>query len=623
MSKVIRTTLLITTLIVLAPVAGAIDKAATSANAAQPWLLTGIVSSSGKPMAGITVSAKVSGGPVTVSVFTDAQGRYYFPPLAAGGSYVVVAQAVGYERATSQLSLTPGINHANLSLKTTKDFVHQLSGWQQLAGLPENTREDRRGKAMLIKSCSECHQTARIFARRFDKHGWLAMADAMGPLGGGPPRGALPQNYATYREEVTTYLARVAGPGPSPIKLNAETRPTGDAVHAVVYEYLIPNADGRYPLMTGSNWSEGPPITTAVGTSIHDATGDLDGNVWFSTTGFLPGRTVGRLNGMTGELTAFPSPGPTPGPRGFSHAIVTSKDGLVWFNNGRPPNPLRGDLGVIDPRTGKAESYAVPQEMPGVGGWINEDGAGGIWASTGTTKGGEGALRFDRKTKRFEQFKSLSQGFTYGVAGDREGNGWWSQINSDIICHVDRKTGKVWELKLPFTWGGAPFLKPGDMTKEEFLKITVGIQGFQGNTQMPRRLKADLNADAVWIGNWSGNNLMRIDTKTKEFKFFPAPAAGMSPYDVGIDSSHRVWVGLQNGDEVARFDPDTEKWTIYPLPTKGVSPRNLMLVEREGHIEILLPANDAHKVVRLLPRTAEDAAGLKKRYYSAVLKAST
>jgi virginiamycin B lyase len=616
--KVIRASLWVATLVGLASVAQATDKETARTSSPQPWLLTGVVSSAGKPMPGITVSAKLSGGPVTVSVFTDAQGRYYFPPLAAGGQYVVAAQAVGYERATSQLSLAPGINRADLSLKTTKDFVNQLSAWQQLAGLPEDTRADRRGKAMLIKSCSECHQSARIFARRFDRRGWLAMADAMGPLGGGPPRGALPQHYATYREELATYLARVAGPGPSPIKLKAATQPTGDAVHALVYEYMIPNAEGRYGLMNGSNWSEGPPIISAVGASIHDATGDHNGNMWFSATGFIPGRTVGKLDGLTGQLTAFPSPGPTPGPLGFSHAIITSKDGLVWFNNGRPPNPLRGDLGMIDPRTGKAESYAVPQEMPGVGGWINEDGAGGIWASTGTTKGGEGALRFDRKTKRFEQFKSLSQGFTYGVAGDREGNGWWSQINSDIICHVDRKTGKVWEIKLPFTWGGAPFLKPGDMTQDEFLKITVGIQGYQGNTQMPRRLKADLNGDSVWIGNWSGNNLMRIDTKTKQFKFYPAPAAGMSPYDVGIDSSHRVWVGMQNGNEVGRFDPNTEQWTIYPLPTRGVSPRNLMLVEREGRIEIMLPANDANKVVRLIPRTAEDVATMKKQLYSAV-----
>jgi hypothetical protein len=43
-----------------------------------------------------------------------------------------------------------------------------------------------------------------------------------------------------------------------------------------------------------------------------------------------------------------------------------------------------------------------------------------------------------------------------------------------------------------------------------------------------------------------------------------------------------------------------------------------MLVEREGRIEIMLPANDANKVVRLIPRTAEDVATMKKQLYSAV-----
>jgi streptogramin lyase len=72
---------------------------------------------------------------------------------------------------------------------------------------------------------------------------------------------------------------------------------------------------------------------------------------------------------------------------------------------------------------------------------------------------------------------------------------------------------------------------------------------------------------------------------------------------------------MQNGDEVGRFDPATKTWTIYPLPTKGVSPRSLEVIERDGQVEVGLPANDASKVIRLIARTQADVELLKKRFY--------
>ncbi len=52
----------------------------------------------GKPMGGVTVSAKPDGGTITTSVFTDHSGQYYFPPLPAG-TYRLWAQALSYQTA--------------------------------------------------------------------------------------------------------------------------------------------------------------------------------------------------------------------------------------------------------------------------------------------------------------------------------------------------------------------------------------------------------------------------------------------------------------------------------------------------------------------------------------------
>ena len=45
-------------------------------------LLSGTIKSpDGKPMGGVTVSAKPDGGTITTSVYTDDNGNYFFPTL--------------------------------------------------------------------------------------------------------------------------------------------------------------------------------------------------------------------------------------------------------------------------------------------------------------------------------------------------------------------------------------------------------------------------------------------------------------------------------------------------------------------------------------------------------------
>ena len=54
------------------------------ANAADAILSGAITSAAGEKLGGVTVSANPVGGTVTTTVFTDASGDYYFPPLPAG-----------------------------------------------------------------------------------------------------------------------------------------------------------------------------------------------------------------------------------------------------------------------------------------------------------------------------------------------------------------------------------------------------------------------------------------------------------------------------------------------------------------------------------------------------------
>lgn len=595
----------------------------SSQNEGKAFLLTGqILSGDGKPVTGATISARISGQPVTISVFSGADGKYYFPELPAGGNYIVTAQLVGYKGVAQTVSVDAGVNQANFAFSDTTNFLPQLSGWQQLAGLPEDTREDRRGKAMVLRSCGQCHQTSHLFARRFDEKGWEAMIGFMPTMMGIPPE-ATPLVFNTHKAELARYLAKVAGPGPSPVKLKVPTRPEGDALHAVVYEYMLSSSDGRWAFNTGNDWSKGPPVFSGVGTSIHDAVVDWNGNPWFSVPGFVPGRTIGKIDAKTGAITSFSLPSTLPDKKsGRSHAMVVDREGLIWFNYAPDKALMAKSLATVDPATGKITVYDTPAGMPGVGGFVGPDGkngiwsaAGGLWSDKAPDPGQHGAFRFDKATKTFKFFRSPTDGMIYDVAGDRDGNGWWANINKDILTRGDRATGKVTEFKLPFSWHGAPFLRPGDMSQEEFLNITVGVGPVpHGGSQMPRRMASDPNADVIWVANWGANMLMRVDTKTNKMTEFAPPYAGMNVYEPDVDANHKVWVGLQNGDEVARFDPDTGKWTIYPLPTKGVSPRGLTVTDRNGKLEVMIPALAAHKVIKLMPGSAAAAAKLKALY---------
>ena len=74
------------------------------ASAADVILSGTITSAAGEKLGGVTVSAKPVSGTVTTTVFTDASGDYYFPPLPAG-KYRVWAQAISFQTAKADVDL--------------------------------------------------------------------------------------------------------------------------------------------------------------------------------------------------------------------------------------------------------------------------------------------------------------------------------------------------------------------------------------------------------------------------------------------------------------------------------------------------------------------------------------
>jgi hypothetical protein len=137
------------------------------ANAADAILSGAITSAAGEKLGGVTVSAKPVGGTVTTTVFTDASGDYYFPPLPAG-KYRVWAQAISFQTAKADVDLAAP-RKQGFVLTPTKDFVRQLPGNVMLSALPEESEQDKRMKRLVRNICTGCHTASYALQHRFDE----------------------------------------------------------------------------------------------------------------------------------------------------------------------------------------------------------------------------------------------------------------------------------------------------------------------------------------------------------------------------------------------------------------------------------------------------------------------
>jgi streptogramin lyase len=586
-------------------------------------LLTGTVTSaSGEKLGGVAVSAKAAGQTITTTVFTDESGAYYFPPMAAA-KYNVWAQADTFETAREDVNLI-STQHQNFVLKPMKDFERQLTGDQILASLPAETPDERRLKRVFRNSCTSCHQPNYILQNRFDEGGWTAVIDLMkrvNVFGGYLGANSAPDPIIEFHEKkLAAYLARVRGPGPTAMKFKLRPRPAGDAARVVFTEYDVPKiGDGdsgaQYVSNNGSDWSLGTPSSLNGAHGVHDAVADLNGNIWFSYNVPNSELSVGRVDAATSELKKFKIDGLS-GMAAIGHGMTRDQQGNIWFNMSPGIEGGPGRLAKIDPTTYKIDVYSPPAGMDGpttVAGTLDVDGKGKIWATTGP-----GAVRFDPDTKQFTAFKSPVYknsdgiGNTYGLTADADGNGWWAQMNMDTVTRGDMETGQSTPVHIP------PVPGQRELATEEERKVYAAA-GSTWNTAVPwaegpRRMAADKKDHVIWVCDWWGGSLAKIDTRTLKVTIVSLPRPDdQLPYQAAVDNEHNVWLNIMNGDEVLKFNPKTSKWTEYPFPTLGAETRYVSLLEKDGHLQVILPYYRARKVARMTFRSKQDLQALKAR----------
>ena len=589
-------------------------------------LVTGSVKSqAGMPLAGAVVSAKADGQTITTSVYTDEQGNYFFPPALAGADYRVWAQTEGYETEKTRVTVGEGVTRKDFALAPIADFTRQMTGQEYLAALPEDTPQHRRMKDVFFNNCTGCHESSYILQNRFDQQGWSSVITLMSKMVngggnyGGPDQAPFPV-IRYYQKDLAAYLAEMRGPGASPMHAAPSAGPKGDAARAVVTEYDLPIADRSffshndgYSTNDGSDWSLGTPSRLNGVGGTHDTQMDRNGNLWLTYAQPSFNRSLAMVDSRTGKVTEIKVPG-FEGMAAFTHGLAIDHNGILWFTAaGAGVADLGvGSLASIDPNSLKFEVYPPPKGMSGVTLSVDEDARGYIWASTAA-----GAVRFDPRTHEYKEFRSVTPvsaggtGESYGVTGDREGNGWWTQMFIDRVGKGDVKSGKSFEVRMP----PRTALAEKELTADDrkLLDLSgVFMSDFSGWwSQGPRRMGADKQSDLVWVGNYWGNNLAKIDIHSLKATLYPYPQSYAAPYDCVVDSHHHVWTNLFNGDAVAEFDPQSEQWTEYPLPTRGTELRHIAIAERDGAIEVVLSEFRVAKVAVMRFRTRQELSALR------------
>jgi len=580
--------------------------------------LSGTITTAGKGLDGAVISAKREGSNITTSVYSDAQGNYYFPPMAAG-KYSVWAQTLGFEQTKAQVDLAAN-KKQDLALKAITD---PETKWKQLPGelvwasLPVENAQDAHMKQLIHNNCNGCHTPSYPFQFRFDATGWSRVIDLMKVIGGGLPQDR-PANQIMQMNQkgIAEYLAKVRGPN-SVMKIAERPRPSGEAARVVWTTYDVPRIDGTGQRALppsnadndGSNWAMGTP--SKAGLIIHDDQMDFDGNVWFTSNSTNSLVTVGMVNAKTGEITYKKVPrANNPQLAAPTHGIARDNDGNIWFD----VNPGRRSLGKLEPKTGKITVYPTPETMQPLGGavTVDVDGKGMVWASAPA-----GVLRFNPKTAEFTEFKTTQYkrpqgtGGTYGAAGDRSGNGWWAEMAWDTIGKADGVTGKVTEIVLPENKKIRDFLTPDQVAA--YGKVTdISTGNPYPWAQGPRRMGTDKNGDVLWVGDSWGSSLAKIDTRTNAVEMVPFPDDSMQPYHISVDSKHNVWGNLWTNDQIFKYDPAAKKWTFFELPVRGTEMRHLTVDERSGALKVSMPIYRTNQMGIMTMRSEDEIGKLKQ-----------
>jgi virginiamycin B lyase len=472
----------------------------------------------------VLVSATKADNTITVTVVSDAEGRYRFPATKLpAGQYAIDIRAIGYVLGNPpDVTIAQGKTaRADLRLAKATDLAAQLTNTEWLESMPGSDADKRA-----LLECQSCHTVERIVRSTHNAEEFVQVLNRMANYANNStplhPQKRVAQRTpkADLVRTAANYLATInlsAGANWS-YTLKTLPRPKGAATHVIITEYHLPRA------------SMAP----------HDVLRDKSGIVWFSE---FSDPAIGAFDPKTGTVTEYPIPSPKPNFPTGTLDLEPDSQGNYWL-----AMMFQTGLAKFDPRTKTVETFPIPAAL-------NTDTAqqsmvmpkglaadGKVWTNMVNR---QSVMRMDLATGAFElidPFSAVASGQNkgvehspYGMVVDAKNDLYFMDFGDTNIVRIDAKT------------------------------LDPTIYPTPTPASRPRRGMIDAQG-RIWFAEFAGDRIGMFDTKTTKIREYPLPDRWTSPYDAALDKEGKVWSGAMSSDRVQRLDPATGRVIEYLLP---------------------------------------------------------
>jgi virginiamycin B lyase len=261
------------------------------------------------------------------------------------------------------------------------------------------------------------------------------------------------------------------------------------------------------------------------------------------------------------------------------HDVAPARDGGVWYTA-----QGSGELGWLDPKTGRTEHIALGEGSAPHGVIVGPDGAPWI------TDGGLNAIvRVDprsRQVRRFPLPPSVGYANLNTATFDRRGVLWFTG-QSGIYGRLHPKTGSLRVFRAPLGTGpygitttpsGAVYyasLAGSYLGRIDLRRATATVLQPPTRGQGARRAWSD-SRGRIWISEWNVGKLGMYDPRTRRWREWRLPGPNPMPYAIFVDDRDFVWLSDFGSNSLVRFNPANSRFTRLRLPSAGADVRQIL-----------------------------------------------
>jgi virginiamycin B lyase len=261
------------------------------------------------------------------------------------------------------------------------------------------------------------------------------------------------------------------------------------------------------------------------------------------------------------------------------HDVAPARDGGVWYTA-----QGSGELGWLDPRTGRTRHVALGDGSAPHGVVVGPDGAPWI------TDGGLNAIvRVDPATRRVRRYAlpaAAGDANLNTAVFDRRGVLWFTG-QSGIYGRLDPRTGRMRVFRAPRGEGpyGITVTPSGVVYYASLAGSYLGridpARGTARVLQPPTRGQGARRAwsdskGRIWVSEWNAGKLAVYDPASGRWRERRLPGAGPMPYAVYVDETDTVWLSDFAANALVRFQPASGRFTTIRLPSSPANVRQIL-----------------------------------------------